>query len=299
VKVNYPGGGSGQGRSDFLTGKTDFGGSDVQITADEAQKNNKNLADIIQIPWTLGAVVFTYNLPGVTELNISPDVAGAIYTGKITKWSDPKIKADNATATLPDTDIKFAVRTDSSGTSQIFTTYLSAVNADFKAAVGAAGQPKWEAAGIGVTAAPGNDGVAGLVKQTAGTLGYVELAYALQNNLSYANVKNPAGKFVKPSLESISAAAVTAKLDDNFQIDLINQAGDNAYPLSATSYGIFSKVYADKAKGEAIVGFLWYVLHKGQDDAKAANYAALPAAIVTKIEEQVKKITAGGAPVLK
>ena len=244
-------------------------------------------------------MVFTYNLPGVTELNISPDVAGAIYTGKITKWSDPKIKADNPNATLPDTDIKFAVRADNSGTSQVFTTFLSAVSPDFKSAVGAAGQPKWEAAGINVTTAPGNDGVAGLVKQTAGTLGYVELAYALQNNLSYANVKNPAGKFVKPSLDSISAAAATATLTDNFLIDLINQLGDNAYPLASTSYGIFSKVYDDKDKGQSIVGFLWYVLHKGQDDAKTANYAPLPAAIVTKIEAQVKTITAGGAPVLK
>jgi phosphate transport system substrate-binding protein len=130
-------------------------------------------------------------------------------------------------------------------------------------------------------------------------LGYIELAYALQNNIAYANVKNPAGKFVKPSLDSISAAAATAKLDDNFQIDLINQAGDNAYPVSATSYGLFSKSYTDKAKGEAMVGFLWYVLHKGQEDAKAANYAPLPAAIVTKIEEQVKKITVAGAPVIK
>jgi phosphate transport system substrate-binding protein len=299
VKINYPGGGSGQGRSDFLTGKTDFGVSDVQLTADEAQKNNKNLADIIQIPATLAAVVFTFNLSGVTDLNISPDTACGIYTGKIANWNDAKIKADNPNASLPNTEIKFAVRADNSGTSTVFTTYLSAVCPDFKSAVGASGQPKWEGAGINVTTAPGNDGVAGLVKQTPGTLGYVEVAYALQNNLPFASVKNPAGKFVKPTLDSISVAAAGAKPDDNLKVDLINQPGDNAYPIATTTYILLNKTYSDAAKGQAVLGFVWYALHKGQNDAKAANYAPLPTSVVTQAEAKLKTVTAGGAAILK
>ncbi len=298
VKLNYPGGGSGQGRSDFLTGKTDFGVSDVQVSEAEATQNNKKLADIIQIPVTLAAVVLTYNLPGVTELNLSPDTIGAIYNGKIAKWNDAKIKADNPSITLPDQDIKFAVRADNSGTSSVFTTYLSAISPDFKTAVGAGGQPKWEGAGINVTTAPGNDGVAGLVKQTAGTLGYVEVAYALQNNLPFANVKNAGGKFVKPNLDSISAAGAGAKADANLKIDLINQPGENSYPIVTTTYMLLNKDYSDKAKAQALLAFTWYALHQGQTDGKSANYAPLPAAIVTAAEAKLKTVTAGGAPVI-
>ncbi|MBN9392283.1 MAG: phosphate ABC transporter substrate-binding protein PstS [Chloroflexi bacterium] len=301
VKVNYPGGGSGQGRTDFLTDKTDFGASDVQITADEATKTNKQLTDFIQIPVTLAGVVFTYNVPGVSELNFSPEVVGAIYTGKITKWNDPKIKTDNPNVNLPDLNISFAVRADSSGTSQVFTTYLAAINADLKTLFGASGatQPKWEGAGINVTTAQGNDGVAGLVKQTPGTLGYNEVAYAIQNNLNFANLKNKAGKFVKPTLENLSAAAEGAKPDDNLKINLIDQPGDNSYPITTTSYIILSKNYTEKGKGEAVVAFVWYALHKGGTDAKSVNYAPLPASLVSLAEAKLKLVTAEGAPILK
>ena len=301
VKVNYPGGGSGQGRSDFLTGKTDFGGSDVQITPAEFQQNNKQPTDVIQIPVTLAGVVFTFNLPGVSELNLSPDTISAIYTGKITKWDDAKIKADNASANLPSLDIKFAVRSDSSGTSQVFTTYLATTSPDLKTAFGENGatQPKWETAGINVTTASGNDGVAGLVKQTPGTLGYNEVAYALQNNLTYAAVKNQAGKFVKPTLDSLSAAAASAKPDDNLKVNLINQPGDNTYPITTTSYFLLNKNYADAAKGQAIVSFVWYAIHQGGTDAKSANYAPLPDSLVSLAEAKLKTIMAGGQPIIK
>lgn len=301
VKVNYPGGGSGQGRSDFLTGKTDFGVSDVQVTAAEAQQNNKQLTDIIQIPSTLAAVVLTYNLPGVSDLNLTPEVIGAIYTGKITKWDDAKIKADNASVKLPSLDIKFAVRSDSSGTSDVFSGYLVAISPAFSAAIGgkSSGQPKWETAGINVTTAAGNDGVAGLVKQTAGTIGYTEVAFALQNSLTYATVKNSAGKFVKPTLENISAAAASAKPDDNLKIILVNQPGDTSYPIATTTYFLLNKTYADAAKGQAIVSFVWYAIHKGGTDAKTANYAPLPASIISLAEARLKTITAGGSPIIK
>ena len=299
AKINYPGGGSGQGRSDFLTGKVDFGGSDVQISADEFTKNNKQATSVIQIPWTLAGVVLTYNLTGVTDMNLSPATIGDIFTGKITSWNDAKIKADNPSANLPNLPIKFAVRADSSGTSQVFTSYLSAVSPDFKTAVGASSQPKWEGAGLNVTTAPGNDGVAGLVKGSEGTLGYNEVAYAIQNKLSYAGVKNAAGKFVKPTLENLQAAAASAKPDDNLKIDLINQAGDNAYPITTTTYVLINKDYADKAKAQALVAFVWYALHQGGEEAKSANYAPLPDAIVKLAEAKLKTVTAGGSPVIQ
>lgn len=301
VKVNYPAGGSGQGRSDFLTGKTDFGVSDVQVSADEASKNNRQLSNIIQIPATLAAVVFTYNLPGVADLNLSPEVIGAIYTGKITKWDDNKIKADNPGLNLPGLDINFAVRSDNSGTSDVFTGYLIAVSSDFSAAMGgkSSGQPKWEAAGINVTTASGNDGVAGLVKQTPGTLGYNEIAFALQNNLTYASVKNAAGKFVKPTLDNISAAAASARPDDNLKVNLINQPGDTTYPIVTTTYFLLNKDYADAAKGQAVVSFVWYAIHRGGFDAREANYAPLPASIVSLAEAKLKTITAAGSTILK
>jgi phosphate transport system substrate-binding protein len=301
VKVNYPAGGSGQGRSDFLTGKTDFGVSDVQVSADEASKNNRQLSNIIQIPATLAAVVFTYNLPGVSDLNLSPEVIGAIYTGIITKWDDNKLKADNPGINLPSLDIKFAVRSDNSGTSDVFTSYLIAVSPDFSAAMGgkSSGQPKWEAAGINVTTASGNDGVAGLVKQTPGTLGYNEVAFALQNNLTYASIKNAAGKFVKPGLDNISAAAADAKPDDNLKVNLINQTGDTTYPIVTTTYFLLNKDYADAAKGQAVVSFAWYAIHKGGIEARDANYAPLPASIVSRAEAKLKTITAGGSTILK
>lgn len=301
VKVNYPGGGSGQGRSDFLTGKTDFGVSDIQITAAELQQNNKQPNSVIMLPATLAAVVLTYNLPGVSELDLSPEVIGAIYTGKITKWDDAKIKADNPNATLPSLDIKFATRSDSSGTSNVFTSYLVAISPDFSAAMGGkpSSQPKWENAGINVTTASGNDGVAGLVKQTPGTLGYNEVAYALQNNLTYATVKNAAGKYVKPTLDNISAAAAGAKPDDNLNLNLINQPGDNTYPISTTTFFLLNKDYSDAAKGQAIVSFVWYAVHQGGADAKSANYAPLPDSLVKLVEAKLKTITAGGQPVIK
>ncbi len=299
VKVNYPAGGSGQGRTDFLTGKTDFGVSDVQVSNDEATKNNKQLADIIQIPATLAAVVVTYNLSGVADLKLSPDTLSGIYNGKITSWDDAKIKAENPDASLPSLPIKFAVRAESSGTSQVFTSYLSAISPEFKTAVGAASQPKWEGAGINVTTASGNDGVAGLVKQTPGTIGYVELAFALQQNLPYASLKNAGGKYVKPSIETTAAAGASAKADDNLKVDLINQPGDQAYPIATTTYILLNKTYSDAAKGQAVIGFVWYALHKGQTDAKAANYAPLPASIVSAAEAKLKVITAGGSPVVK
>lgn len=301
VKVNYPAGGSGQGRSDFLTGKTDFGVSDVQITAAEFQQNNKQANTVVMIPSTLAAVVLTYNLPGVSDLQLSPEVIGAIYTGKITKWDDAKIKADNPSATLPSLDIKFAVRSDSSGTSNVFTSYLVAISPEFSAALGgkASSQPKWETAGINVTTASGNDGVAGLVKQTQGTLGYNEVAYAIQNSLTYATVKNAAGKFVKPTLDNISAAAASAKADDTLNINLVNQPGDNSYPISTTTYFLLNKDYSDAAKGQSIVSFVWYAVHQGGTDAKSANYAPLPDSLVKLVEAKLKTITAGGQAVIK
>ena len=294
VRINYQAGGSGQGRTDVLTGKTDFGVSDVQLTKDEASKTGHKFENYLQIPATMAAIVLIYNLPGVPELKLDPQVLGEIYTGQIKKWNDQKIKQDNPDAPLPDVEIKFAVRADSSGTSEVFATYLSAVSPEFQAKIGKpSGTPKWENVDINVTAASGNDGVAGLVKQSAGALGYTEIAFALQNNLRYATLKNKAGNFVKPNLETMSVAAESAKPDDNLKVNVVNQPGQNAYPITTTTYFLLHRHYKDKAQGQAVAAFVWFALHQGGELAKKATYAPLPAALLTQAEEQLKSVTAG------
>ena len=295
VRINYQAGGSGQGRGDLLTGKTEFGVSDVQLSADEAQKTGHKLEDYLQIPATLAAIVLIYNLPDVPELHLSPQVLGDIYTGNIKKWNDQKIKQDNPEANLPDREIKFAVRADSSGTSEVFVTYLSAVSPDFKAKIGKpSGTPKWENVNINVTAASGNDGIAGLVKQSEGSLGYTEIAFAMQNKLRYATLKNRAGNFVKPSLETMSAAAESVKPDANLKVNLVDQPGQNAYPITTTTYFLLNQQYKNKAQGQAVVAFAWFALHQGGEMAKRANYAPLPEELRQQVEDKLNSVIAGG-----
>ena len=300
VRINYQAGGSGQGRSDLLTGKTDFGVSDVQVTEDEAQKTGHKLENYLQIPATLAAIVLIYNLPGVPELQLDPQVLGDIYTGKIKKWNDEKIKQDNPEVHLPDVAIKFAVRADSSGTSEVFVTYLSAVSPDFKAKIGKpSGTPKWENVDVNVTAASGNDGIAGLVKQSEGTLGYTEIAFAIQNKLSYVTLKNKAGNFIKPSLETMSLAAETAMPDDNLKVNLVDQPGQHAYPLTTTTYFLVNRQYQDRAQGQAVVAFVWFALHQGGELAKQAHYAPLPKALLEQAKGKLQSMSAGGTRLVR
>jgi len=299
VLVNYAPLGSGKGRSDFLEGKTDFGGSDVQIKTEEAQ-GKKSLSEIIQLPVALGGIVLAFNIPGVSDLNFTSDIICEIYTGKITNWNDLRIKAENTTANLPDAEISLAVRSDRSGTTEVFTEYLSAICPDFKKSIGVSGLPQWEKAGIKqVNALSQNAGVAGYVKLGINTLGYIELSYALELSLAYASVKNPAGKFVKASMDNITAAAVNIKDNQSLTLDLLNQPGDETYPITAATYILLNRNYPDKATGRAIVGFVHYILHQGQSDIKRYNYAGLPATTLTAAQARLKLVNAAGETVLK
>lgn len=293
--VTYQSVGSGQGRSDFLAGKTDFGASDVQITAQEAQASPKKFEDIIQVPVVLGSIVLAFNLPGLNNLNMSQETVCGIYTGKITRWNDPRLQADNPNTALPDQTIQQMVRSDSSGTTQVFTQYLSAICPEFKNIIGVSGLPDWKKVGLDVLAAGQNDGVARNISLARGGFGYIEQDYALQYNLPYASLKNQAGKFVKATKESIvSAIGNTTDLN----LALLNQGGDNTYPIVTTSYLLLNRSYTDKVKGQAIIKFAQYILQDGQRDIRTYTYIPLPPQILNLAQARLKEVVAGGEAVI-
>jgi phosphate transport system substrate-binding protein len=298
VKMTYNSVGSGAGRKSFFAGETDFGGTDGYPSDTETSGYGK---PILTIPTTLGSVVLAYNLKDVKELRLSADLLGGIYTGKITKWNDPKIAAENASIKLPDLAITLAVRQDDSGTSSVFSNWLAEVSADFKALAIAGGLPAWEKGGITVVKAPQNDGVTGLVKQTEGTLGYIESSYAQANNIPYALLKNPSGKYVSASVDSISKAAAGGTVPDNLKLKVTQSTDPEAYPIAATTWVIIPKEIASKDKAEALLKFLWWTT---QDSApieagKKLGYAPLPAPVQAKVRDALLSVTSGGQPVLK
>ncbi len=287
VQVNYQPVGSGAGIKALTEGTVDFAASDVPMT--DAQLGGVKIKPL-HFPTVLGAVVMTYNIPGFTgELNLSGDTIAGIYMGAITKWNDAKIKADNPKANLPakDNDIVVVRRSDSSGTSFIFTDYLSKASADWKSKVGAAASVQWPV-GLGGN---GNAGVAGLVKQTPGAIGYVELIYAVQQKMGFANVKNTAGKFIKPSFEGVTAAAAAMKeMPEDFRVSITNGPGDATYPISSFTWMLIPSQIANGAKKKAITDFLNWMLTDGQKEAQGLSYAPLPAAVVAKEKKQIALI---------
>ncbi|HET9477788.1 MAG TPA: phosphate ABC transporter substrate-binding protein PstS, partial [Pyrinomonadaceae bacterium] len=249
--------------------------------------------EILHIPTVLGAVVITYNLSGVNQpLRFSPEALADIFLGKITKWNDSRIAADNPGVTLPANDITVVHRSDGSGTSAVFTDYLSKVSAEWKEKVGSGTSPRWPI-GLG---GKGNEGVTGQVKNTPNTIGYVELAYAVQNRLPVALVKNGSGNFIEPTIDSVSAAAAAsaANTPDDLRVSITDAAGPQAYPISSYTYILVYKDQKDATKGKALVDFLWWGIHEGESFAKELHYAPLPADIVTRAEGKIKLITAGG-----
>jgi phosphate transport system substrate-binding protein len=289
IKIDYQSQGSGAGIKQIKEQTVDFGASDVPMTDADLKS-----ADILHIPTVLGAVVLTYNLEGVTQkLHFSPDVVADIFLGKIKKWNDPRIAADNPGAKLPTSDITVVHRSDGSGTSGVFTDYLSKVSSEWKEKVGAGPSPSWPV-GLG---GKGNEGVTGQVKNTPNTIGYVELIYAVQNNLPVAQVKNASGAFVEPSIESVTAAAAAAAANtpDDLRVSITNASGADVYPISSYTYILAYKNQKDSAKGKALVDFLWWGIHDGQSFAKDLHYATLPTDIVKRAEAKLNAITAGGA----
>lgn len=296
MSVTYQSVGSGQGRSDFLAGKTDFGASDVQITSQEAQAASKNFNDIIQVPMVLGSIVLAFNLDNVKDLNLSQETICGIYTGKITRWNDASLKAINPGATLPDMPIVIMVRSDSSGTTQVFTQYLSGICPEFKNAIGVSGLPDWKKVGLDVTADSQNAGVAHNTSLIKGAFGYIEQDYAVQYSLPYASLKNQAGKFVKASKESIVSAVGNAT---DLNLALLDRPGDNTYPIVTTSYLLLNRSYSDKLKGQTAVKFAQYILQDGQNDIRTYTYIPLPSQLLNLSQAQLKQVVAAGEPVLK
>lgn len=294
VSVSYKSVGSGNGQSDFFGGKTDFADSDVIPAASKVQTYGK---PIYYVPMTLAGVVLAYNLPGVTSLKLDPDTVGKIYTGQITTWDDAAIKALNPGVNLPSDPITFAVRQDASGTSDVFTSYLSAISPKFKSAVGDSLSPDWAKAGLQVTAAPQNDGVSGLIKQNPGTLGYIEVAYAIQNKIPYITLKNAAGNYVQPTLDNLTAAAASATPNSDLSLNLINQPGANAWPITTTTYVIINRNMTDASKAQALLGFLYWATHDGQALGPTYNYAQLPSSLVDKIDAELASVTVNGQAV--
>jgi len=290
IQINYQSIGSGGGIKQITERTVDFGASDAPFSDEQLQK----ASGVQHIPTVMGAVVIVWNLPGVQQLRIAPETLAAIYLGKVTKWNDAALKNDNPTAKLPDTAITVAHRSDGSGTTNIFTDYLSKVSPDWKSGPGKGTSVNWPA-GLG---GKGNEGVTGLVKQTEGAVGYVELAYANQNKLPTAELKSHDGEWVKASLESVSAAAAKAAIPEDYRVSITDQPGDGAYPTAAFTYLLVYRDQQDAAKGSALLNFIWWAVHDGQKEAAALDYAPLPKPVVEKVEQTLKRMTVNGKPVL-
>lgn len=284
VQINYQSIGSGGGIQQVTSGTVDFGAADVTMTDDQIAKAK---VKVMAIPTVLGAVVPVYNVPGVNkDLNFSGDVIADIYLGKISKWNDGRIAKDNPGVSLPDKPILPVYRSEGSGTSFIFTDFLSKVNADFKSQVGAGAAVKWPT-GIGQK---GNEGVAGMVRQSPYSFGYVELIYAEQNKMSFGSVKNAGGKYVKASTAGVTAAAAAAakSMPADYRVSITNAAGPDSYPISSFTWLLIPTHSTDAAKTKALVGFLNWMLDHGEAEAASLSYAPLP----KQVQDMVRKTIA-------
>ena len=286
VNFNYQSIGSGGGIKQITAGTVDFGASDAPMKEDEMAKLP---GPILHIPTAIGAVTVVYNLPGVNSgLKLTSDEVADIFLGKITKWNDPRIMSHNAGVKLPAAEIVVAHRSDGSGTTDIFTNYLSTVNTEWKEKVGRGKSVNWPA-GLG---GKGNEGVAGVVKQTPGAVGYVELAYSTQNKMTVAAVRNRDGNFVLPSLESTSAAAAGAadSMPADFRVSLVDEPGKESYPICGLTWILVYKDQKDGAKGKALVAFLKWAMHDGQKMNAPLLYAPIPKPVVEKVDKTLRQI---------
>ena len=284
VRFNYQSIGSGGGIKQITAKTVDFGASDGPMTDAQLAEAPGRL---FHIPTVMGAVVLAYNLPGVAKgLQLTPDVVADIYLGKITKWNDARIASANTSVTLPDTPIIVARRSDGSGTTFIFADYLSSISNEWKMGVGKGTSVNWPV-GLG---GKGNEGVAGIVKQSPGAIGYVEMSYAVKNNLPYAFIQNKSGKFVEPNLESTSKAAEGATIPSDFRVSLVNSANADAYPIAGFTWLLIYKNPDDAAKGKAIVDFIRWAVHDGQKYTQDLLYAPLPQAVVEMIDKKLADI---------
>jgi phosphate transport system substrate-binding protein len=285
IQINYQSIGSGGGIRQVLNGTVDFGASDGPMT-DEMLKEAKT--KILHMPTVLGADVPAYNIPGVTaELKFTPDALAGIFLGKITKWNDKAITSVNPGVNLPDRDIIVVHRSDGSGTTYIWTDYLSKISPDWQSLVGKGTSVKWPI-GLG---GKGNEGVAGSIRQLQGSIGYVELIYAVQNNISYGSVRNAAGNFVRASLDSVTAAAASSpKMPADFRVSITNAPGKDAYPVSSFTWLLIPAQSKDAAKGKILADFLNWMVTDGQKMTAALSYAPLPEGVVQKEKDAIKQV---------
>lgn len=290
IEFNYQSIGSGGGIKQVIEGTVDFGASDGPMTPEQMKDlETKQGTEILHIPTVMGAVVVTYNVPEIGPgLKLTPDVLAGIFLGEVVKWNDPKLDALNQGKNLPDQQIMVAHRSDGSGTSFIFTDYLTKVSKDWESKVGKGTSVNWPV-GLG---GKGNEGVSGLVKQTPGSIGYVELAYAVKNNLPSALLKNKAGVFVEANLESVTAAAAGAakNMPADLRVSITDAAGKTSYPISGFTWLLVYKQMKDKEKGAALVKFLHWAMTDGQSYAKDLLYAPLPKEVVKLCENKIKMV---------
>lgn len=282
MAINYQSIGSGGGIKQVTEGTVDFGASDGPMNDEQLKAyQDKHGSAILHFPTVLGAVVLTYNIPGVTvALNFTPEALAGIYLGKITKWNDPAIAGPNKGVNLPANDIVVVHRAEGSGTSYCWTDYLSKVSDEWKTKVGKGASVNWPV-GLG---GKGSEGVTGTVKNTPNSIGYVELTYAETNNIPYGNVKNAAGVFVKASLAGVTAAAAGAakEMPDDFRVSITNAPGKEAYPISTFTWLLIPAKFSDATKRDAIKGFVSWMLADGQNYAEGLSYAKLPKEVVAK-----------------
>jgi phosphate transport system substrate-binding protein len=300
LTVNYQAVGSGAGITSLESKTVDFGASDPPLKPEDEEAIAKTGSPAVQIPMFLGAITVSYNLPGVKAgLKLEAKTVADIYLGKVKTWDDQEIKALNPGVSLPSTAITVIHRSDSSGTTAGFTGFLAAADPEFKSKVGEGKDVQWPTG----TGAKGNAGVAGAVQQTAGAVGYVEQAYALQHKFTYAAVKNAAGKFVSPTLESTTAAAEGLKVPANLGIKISNPAGAGAYPITSQTFIVVSKdlckagIPGGESAAKGVVKFIDYGLNEGQSILSEADYAGLPAAILAKSKEAAKGLECNGSPI--
>ena len=290
VEINYQSIGSGGGIKQVIEGTVDFGATDGPMDDKQlAEFKTKRGCDVLHFPTVMGAVVPTYNIPGVTgELNFTGEALAGIYLGKITKWNDPAIASVNKDVKLPNADIVVVHRAESSGTTYIWVDFLGKVSPEWKEKVGVKTAVNWPV-GLG---AKGNEGVSGQIKQTEGTIGYVELIYAIQNKMPYGKVKNAAGVFVKADLASVTSAAAgaAANMPEDFRVSITNAPGKTAYPISSFTWLLVPDKIQDPAKKKAVKDFLTWMLGPGQKLAEPLAYAELPKSVVSKEVKAISKI---------
>jgi phosphate transport system substrate-binding protein len=283
VQFNYQSIGSGGGQQQILARTVDFGASDGPM-------NDENLAKapgkLLHIPTVAGAVAIIYSLPGNPKLKLDGPVLADLFLGKITKWNDPRLAALNPGVKLPAADVVVVHRSDGSGTTFIFSDYLCSVSKDWEARVGRNTSVKWPA-GLG---AKGSEGVSGQIKQLSGTIGYVEMAYANQNKLPFADMKNASGAFITPSVETVMEALATATIPDDFRFSMVNPPGAKAYPIAGATWLLVYEQQKDSAKGKKLVEFLNWAMTQGKDMAAPLDYAPLPDNLRNRILERIKTI---------